>query len=336
MKQIIYALIGCVSLFGCSDSYEDATSKHVYSESENPYLRVDVAATVTSNLEFAVGHFDPVAIKLTDYSDVFEEKMNMTVDQVISGLNDGSVVFYNINTTKNHWNKADKTKGSTGWYYNTAGGVTSESDDKKAVSLDFIPGEKALVVNAVEGTPAGTVLTFNVGFAVNGTDYDDYVRFVLNISVTDPSIILSSINIPEGDYNSFGIDFTQYADVINTCMGITVDEFLQNLDYNGDSGEATGKNIHMYVINPVSGVWDSTSSYTAESPGYWLNGSGAVCNWGDTGFATYANTKNKDKMLYIGRAPGFAAGTKFTISIGYKDITNENNFFRFIISITLE
>jgi hypothetical protein len=38
----------------------------------------------------------------------------MTVDQVINGLKDGSVVFYNINTARNNWNKVEMTKGTTG------------------------------------------------------------------------------------------------------------------------------------------------------------------------------------------------------------------------------
>jgi hypothetical protein len=40
--------------------------------------------------------------------------------------------------------------------------------------------------------------------------------------------------------------------------------------------------------------------------------------------------------IIVGRAPGLTAGSKYTISVGYKDSKNTNNFFRFIITATLE
>lgn len=335
-RNIIYSLIGCFIFFSCTDSIEEATNKHAYSENENPYLKVNTDAVATNDIEFAVGHFEAQTIKLTDYADKFEKNMNMTVDQVINGLKDGTVVFYNISPSKNCWNKAAMTKGSTGWYYNSAGGVCEANDTSQTVSLDINADAKTLSINANEAAVAGTVLSFNVGLAVNGTDYDNYVRFTFNVSVTDPSIILTNISIPNGDYESYGIDFSQYAETIQTCMRLSVSDFFSNLDYDGDTGEATDGSIHMYMVNPTSGTWDVTSSYTAEAPGYWINNQGAVCNWGDTGYTFYANTKNKDKMLYVGRAPGLTVGTKYTISVGYKDTKNENNFFRFIITATLE
>jgi len=337
MKNLTYILMGCFifTFVACSDDIEDATSKHVYDENENPYLRTDADATVTTDMEFAVGHFEAQTVKLADYANKFQEKMNMDVDQVINGLKDGSVVFYNISISKNSWDKTEMTKGSTGWYYNSAGGITDDSESYIA-SLEIDKDAKTLIVNVNEQATAGTILAFNVGFAVNGPDYDDYVRFSFNVSVTDPSIIITNVTIPDGDYASAGIDFNQYAETIQICMGMNVQEFLDNLDYNGDTGEETDGNIHMYVINNETGEWDETSGYTAEKPGYWMNAEGAVCDYGVTGYSLYANTKNGDQVLYIGRAPGLTAGTKFTISVGYKDTTNENNFFRLIITATLE
>jgi hypothetical protein len=337
-KNLIYALIGCciLTFTACNDSIMDATSKHVYSESESPYLKVNTDAVITNNLEFAVGHFAAKTINLSDYADKFKANMNMTVDQVISGLKDGTVVFYNINPTRNIWNKAPVTKGTTGWYYNSAGGVCTASDASQTVSLDIDTNAKTLVVNANDAAKAGTVLAFNVGFAVKGPDYDSYVRFLFNVSVTDPTIILTSISIPAGDYVTFGIDFNQYAATIQTCMGLSVNDFLANLDYDSNTGNATTGTIHMYMVDPVTGTWDSNSAYTADSPGYWMNNLGAVCNWGATGFSLFADTNSKDQMLYIGRAPALKAGSKYTISVGYKDTKNEKNFFRFIITTTLE
>src|SRR5690554_703206 len=165
MRRNIFYLFAATLMFAfasCSDSYEDATSKHIYSENENPYLRIDPQATVTSEIEFAVERLEPYVIQLEAYNELFQEKMGLTTDQVISGLQNGSVVFYNINTTRNHWNKAEKTKGSTGWYYNSAGGVANEADASKTASLDINVGDKTLTVNPVEGIAVGTSVGFNV------------------------------------------------------------------------------------------------------------------------------------------------------------------------------
>jgi hypothetical protein len=330
-KNLIYALIGCcmLTITACNDSIMDATSKHVYSESESPYLKVNNAAVVTKGMEFSVGHFSAQTINLADYADKFKANMNMTVDQVINGLKNGTVVFYNINPTRNIWNKAAMTKGTTGWYYNSAGGVCTATDEALTASIDIDTNMKTLIVNATDKAKAGTVMELNIGFAVVGPDYDNYVRFKFNVSIVDPSIILANITIPEGDYNSFGIDFKQYAATIQTCMGMSVDEFLANLDSN------TGKSIHMYSVDS-NGNWDSTSAYTANPPGYWMTSLGTVCKWNATGFTFYAETNSDDKMLYVGRAPKIAAGSKYTISVGYKDTKNEKNFFRFIITATMK
>ena len=331
-RTIIYISTICFILIfaACEDNIEDATSKHVYGENESPYLRTDLEATIAFDQEFEVGRFEDLIINLDDYNSVFQHEMNMTVDQVISGLNSGDVVFYNINTTRGIWDKAAMTKGSTGWYYNTAGGVCSEGDAAQVASLDINTGAKTLVVNMKEGTSAGTLLSFNVGFAIKGPDYDSYVRFSFNLSVTDPSLIITTVSIPAGDYSSAPIDFTQHADVIEYNMGMDVDDFLAKLDVN------EGGTIRMYVIDTETDVWDETSGYTANPPGYWMNGSGDVCSWGDTGFSLYAETNIGDKTLYVGRAPELATGTTFTIGIGYKDTSDETKFFRFIITATLE
>lgn len=329
-RNIIYILVISLSFTfsACSDNYEDATSKHVYGENESPYLRIDQEATITTNIEFAVERLESYIVDLEDYSELFQEKMGMNVDQVISGLSNGSVVFYNINTTRNHWNKAEKTKGSTGWYYNTAGGVTTESDNAKTASLDIDTNNKTLTVNPVENVMVGTSVSFNVGFAVNGPDYDDYVRFSFQVSYIDPTIVMINITIPAGDYASYGIDMNNYTETIALCLEMTVEEFLANMDTNGG-------NIRMYVVNPQNGVYDETSDYTANAPGYWIDNLGAVCNWGAVGFTTYAELNTGDQVLYIGRAPELTAGNKYTISIGYRNKENTNYFFRFIITATL-
>ncbi|MCG6188629.1 DUF4859 domain-containing protein [Maribellus maritimus] len=339
-RNFIYIIItSFIFLFSaCDDVIEDATSKHIYGDNENPYLRVDVGATVITDMEFEKGYVEPDTLNLNDYADVFQEKMNMTVDQVLSSLEDGSVVFDNINITRNIWTKAEKTNNSSGWYYNSAGGLCSADDPAQTASIELDKANKSIIVDMNEAVRAGIVLNLNVGFALDGPDYDDYVRFSFNLSVTDPAVIIVSVNIPAGDYVNTGINFADYAENIQTTMGMSVTEFFANLDYNGDTGAPTEGTIHMYVVDNETEEWDETSDYTAEAPGYWLNAEGEVSNWTNTGegFNIYANTKPTGYVLFIGRAPGLAAGSSYTFSIGYRDTENLENHFRFVITATLE
>ena len=74
--------------------------------------------------------------------------------------------------------------------------VCSASDKLQIVSLDIDTNNKTLIVNANDTLAAGTQVTLNVGFALNGSDYDKYVRFENKIKVTDLSIIITEITIP--------------------------------------------------------------------------------------------------------------------------------------------
>ena len=339
MKQnLIYIILACFvfSFTACEDDVLDATSKHEYGEDEYPYLRVDADATVTTDLEFSKGFIEEQSINLEDYAEVFQTKLNMTVDQVLSGLDDGSIVFDNISIARNVWTKSAKSLNSAGWYFNSAGTPCAADDAEQTASLELDKANKKLIVNMNDDVRAGVTLAINVGFAVNGVDYDEYVRFSFNLSVVDPTVILVSANIPEGDYSSVALNFNDYAENISITMGLTVEEFLANLEYNGDTGEATDGTIKMFVVNNETEEWDETSDYTGEKPGYWMNDKGEVCSWGDEGYSLFANTKNADQVVYVGRAPELEAGTAFTISFGYRDTVNPEHYFRFIITATLE
>lgn len=189
MKKTILFTIAfyCCSLFmftACSDDYNDATSKHVYGENENPYLRIDTEAqiSVSGNLEVNGAH--SYAVNLSDYAAKFEEKMGMSLDAVLNGLEGQETVFYPINLTRNQWLKAPFNKDNAGWYFNSANQpcAADDADCKASVVLDKT--NKKLVFELAEGgIVEGTVLAVEVGFAKNGPDYDDYLRFTLNANV---------------------------------------------------------------------------------------------------------------------------------------------------------
>ncbi len=69
-KNILYVLLGglLLSLAACSENWEDATSKHVYGENENPYLRADAEATVTKRYNLVpVKHKSSICLTMLNY-----------------------------------------------------------------------------------------------------------------------------------------------------------------------------------------------------------------------------------------------------------------------------
>ena len=104
-KNILYALVACLafSFAACSDDPLDATEKHVYGQNENPYIKTNTAATITAaKQELPVQRIDEtLEIKLADYAEKFQTIFGMTVDQAISGLSNGNIVFYPMNIARN-------------------------------------------------------------------------------------------------------------------------------------------------------------------------------------------------------------------------------------------
>ena len=78
-KNFIYALIACftLSLAACSTDPEDATSKHVYGENENPYLKTNADAVVSTKAEFPISRLEAKTVKLTDYAEKFHTYLGM-------------------------------------------------------------------------------------------------------------------------------------------------------------------------------------------------------------------------------------------------------------------
>ena len=88
MKKNILLALCCCSLLaftGCSDDYTDATSKHIYGENENPYLKTNTNAQVTTNVALEVNGRHAYVLNLSDYTDKFEELMGMSVDAAVAG-----------------------------------------------------------------------------------------------------------------------------------------------------------------------------------------------------------------------------------------------------------
>ena len=327
-KNILYLAMACLALgfTACSDDPEDAVEKHVYGPDENPYLRTDASATIAVNAEFRKGHVAPKTIYLKDYAEQIQTKMKMTVDDMLAGLESGKVVFYNINAARGAWDKSAATKGSNGWWYNSAGGVSDAANGVASIELD--KSAKAFVLNVPEDSPAGVSLAANVGFAINnGKDYDDYIRFSISFAVTDPGTIIKTVTIPEGDYMSYELEFNECEAAIAACFGMSVDEFCAEVS-------DTENDIAMYMVDDA-GNWNTSASYTAVGIGYWCEADGTVRGWGD-GCAYFVETHAEDKTVGIGRYPGLAAGTEYKVHFVYASKTDSSKYIEFVINATLE
>ncbi len=336
-KNILYICMACLAMGGltaCSDDPLDATEKHVYGENDNPYLRTDADATISCSAEFREGRISPITIDLKDYAATIQSKLGMTVDDLMSAVDNGRVVFYNINSTKARWDKTAPTVGSTGWGY-TSNGALCEADKvaEAAATISLDKASKALIVSVPEESVAGLSITENLGFAiVNGKNYDDYVRFRISIAITNPGLIITSLSIPAGDYNATAIDFTTADNrkVIEDNLGVSADEFISQCDDpEGD--------FAMYMVDNTTGEWDTTSDYTANGIGYWLDANGKVTTWGTTGYTVFVENASADKCVNIGRAPEIAAGTELDLNFVYVLKSDpENKYFQIKAKVTME
>ena len=243
------------------------------------------------------------------------------------------VVFYPINISKNCWSRTNPTKGTNGWYYNAAGGLCEASSGIASIELDAT--KKELVLNVLETAPVGTIMSINVGFAINnGADFDDYIRFSFDVTVTDPSKIVISGTLAAGDYAGFSINFADYADAIEPCIGLSVDEFSKQVKSSGDArGDSSiTPTIAMYPVKE-DGTWDETSEYTANGLGYWFDGKSNVSSYGDN--CVYF-IESGEGSVFVGRYVNIASGTIIKAHFVYAMIEDHSRYVEFIVSGTME
>ena len=91
--------------------------------------------------------------------------------------------------------------------------------------------------------------------------------------------------------------------------------------------------IALYMVDDA-GNWDTTSSYTANGIGFWLDASGKVTTWGTDGFTYYVETH--DGTVGIGRAPELPSGMEGKLHFVYANKTDDSQYIEFVINLTLE
>ncbi len=327
MNKILYAIAALALTTGftaCNDDDPtEAVSKHVYGDDEAPYLRTDVDATINIKSEFRKGHVAAKTYSLKDYASTIQSKLGMTVDDMLAGVADSSIVFYNINTSRGCWNKAAQNI-TNGWGYD-ASGLISDKDQAGYVTLDA--ANKALVVNVPAESAAGISFSVSVGFAiVNGRDYDKYVRFTIAFAVSDPGTVITAVSLESADYSYTPINFTDatVSAAIEACFGITASEFNKTVqDAEGD--------IAMYMVD-ADGNWLTDYTYTANGIGYWCDANGVPMAWAD-GPVYYVETF--DGGFNIGRYTGIASSV-YKIHFVYVSKSDNSKFVEFVITATLQ
>ncbi len=338
-KNILYIATAALALCftACSEDYEDASSKHVYSEGEAPYLRTDTEATIDVEAEFPKSHNNPVTIDLDDYAETIQTKLGMTVSEMLSAVSSGSVVFYNIDSNNGVWDLTDPTMGTSGWYYNASGTIVTT--DSAGFSIELDSSDATITISASDDAAAGTTTTLNVGFAlVNGSDYDDYVRFRIAVSVTDASVIMFSFSLDAYDYAYYALQLDDYVETIESMMDMTYDEFLEAiLDTESD--------VVLYMV-ASDGSWieydtdgDGEQDYTANNLGFWCDKEGNPVGWATAGGCYYVETwgcDDPDGQIGVGRYDTSTSGEVITMHFVYARKSNLNYFAEFVLSVTFE
>lgn len=314
-----------------SEDPNEATSKHVYAEGEAPYLRTNLNASNSLNMDFQMAKIDqPQYINLKDYASSFHKNLDMTVDEAINGLLNGDVVFYTINASRQKWNLIEPNFGDYGWYYRPSGVCNPEEAD---FTLSLDPDSKMIEIKAYGVPEVGTMLSFDFGFAKkNGKDFDDYVRFMVSSAVTDPSKVVLNANIPAGGYNTYSINLKNYAETIMLCLGLDVDTFIKRFD---------NEEFDVYLVKDgqrVTGDDGGLPGYTSGWLGYWLDSEGNICYWDGAGYPN-----NMMFLEYGGggiynlgnSATSTPTGTQTTVIFDIVD-PETDNFMQFIVAVTFD
>lgn len=340
-KLYIYALAAVLGFAGVScnsDEPADATSKHEYAKDESPYLRTNTAATATAYRVFNVSTIDePQYINLKDYASYFHKNLDMTVDEVMTAFGNGEVVMYNINTSRQRWDLTNPNNGEYGWYY-TTGGQVATGDASAAFSSEFDRENKRIILHAVNGPGAGTVTNLDLGFAkVNGKDFDDYVRFTIQIEVKDPSIVEVSGIVPAGDWAGWGLEFTAIDAELQAALGLTAKEFMvlwNQCEQDGDSRDTDP--IQIFLLKNGERVVDESGKRPATTTnwmGWWLDADQNIVSFGDS---SWIYLEGSETSFNFGRHPNVPSGETAVILVDFALTEDLNKHITFRVSLTFE
>lgn len=328
-RKLLYAWMICSTFFmmvACTEDYEDATKLHVYGPNENPPVRSNADATVSNVYEMQGGNSEPVTLNIESYEKMIREQLGMTIDELLANLEKGTVVVCPINPARNVWNKAKpNAEGKRyGWNINKFGNVCEAGDESVYGIIEFDPATRCF--NFYADDNAGGAASVEIGFALNGPNYNTAVRFIFSVTIYDRSFVFKEITIPEGDYNAYKIDFKDIAENINFVFGMSSADFANGLKEGS---------LKLYMMNLETNayVWDGES--TANNGGYWCDSGNKICRWGSEGFSYFIEPwiGDDETVFAIGRAPGISSGTVYLIKFGVAN-SDRSKTLSFFITAT--
>lgn len=276
------AVLSAGALTSCSDDYEDATSQHVYGESENPPLKGSDATNLVSSsvrMKQADAGTEVTTINLADYADKVQELLGLSLDQAVSGLSDGSVRFLPVNPNRRLWDKTPANDGDNTWALSAGGVVTA--DTSASAIMQFVPASKQVNITLTKKASAG-IIPVTFGFVkTNDSAYPENVRIQALVNVVDASVVDVDITVPKGDYATAAFKFSEIASNINFAFGETD---LKNIA----SGLDTDNDVYdVYIMNADGTLSGGPGTYTANGAGYWLDQNLNIVSWGADGFALF-------------------------------------------------
>lgn len=337
---IVGVLLGFTGVSCNSDDPMDATEKHVYTEGEAPYLRADAGATATAYKIFKVAEIEaPQYLNLKDYAPYFHKKLNMTVDETLAALENGEVVMYNINASRQCWDLSAPNYNGDGWYYTTGGQVATDASSA-AFTAQLDSDTKSIELHALEGVGAGTVSKLDIGFAIkNGENFDDYVRFSITMEVTDPSIVDCSGIVPAGDWNSWSLNFADYDKEIQDALGIDSKEFIKlwgSCEPQFQWDKRSEDPIQVYLMKNGERVADADGmrpKSTTNFMGWWIDKDQNIVPFGDDSFIFL---EGADTSYNFGRHPNVTSGTTAVILVDFALTADLNKHITFKVNLTFE
>ena len=328
-KKYIYGFLACCCLTilpACHEDYEDATSIHVYGPNENPPVKANPDVTASNVFEMTGGQTDPVVVDVFDYDDMIQAAFGISAQELVSKLGNEYVVAP-INPNRMVWLKTPANSGDKyGWYVSKTGNVC-EADDANVYGK-IVYDESSHALKFYIDPNGGGSVPVQIGFAKNGINYNEHVRFVFNVTAYDKSYAFLDFTIPAGDYNAYSLPVTDVAENIDFTFGMTPDQFISAL--------SDGK-LGVYMIDHETNayIWDGTP--TANNGGYWCDANGNIQGWG-AGCAYFIEPWLEDNppCFAIGRYPGIEPGTVHSVKFGVADVNDHSKALSFFCTATYE
>lgn len=292
MKKIFLIAMMACAVFGtmtsCSDDYEDASKPHVYGETENPPVKGSDANMVTASMKMkqAEAGTEVKIVDLSVYSDKIQEQLDMSLDEAIAGLGNGTVRFLPVNPARRVWDKTAANAGDNKWYLTSAGTVASSED--AAATMEFLPTSKEVKITLTQNATTGIVpVTF--GFVkTDNSAYPVNFRCQALVTVTDASVCDVELTVPKGGYASTFFKFSEIAKNIDFAFGIKdLKELAKGLDTESPV-------YNVYMMDAKGNLNGGPGKYTANGAGYWLTETFDIVNWGKEGFAMFIEPNNYD------------------------------------------